>query len=521
MGHSPLAQVGQRLARDLPFTLLMAVVATVVSYLANVLIMMFVYDGYAKVPPAGPATGQGNLLGGSIFWFFLSMAVTVPLGYVRAHGLARSQAALADLPNALGRLFQRDGKAAPSHLLGGVAAGMAMTLLVGSWAGAAVGLGLLASLVTALGALAVRTVASVWSAVIPARRQAADPQAGPLVSLLGMAAAFLAALFLPWWARIGVGVSCAIVAAVLSLGGRPPTTALVVLGWLLLLELAPAHAHDGGWWENQGSGNLWQDIKNWLAGGGANVAGSGVAGGVAGGAGAVAGTAAGGAGGPEAPPTTPPVAPPEKPDEVSETCLRLMEKHGAACSQLGGIARELDAAEDALRNIMKELEDLLAFVRDRRRYLKTIREGWESARYLRQMGLLGLGLTGSVATAGMLTEAQMAVTVAAKNVTALVQALGVAVGSLSGAGIDFVRNAQIDRELAAVAAQEEALNEHYSQTWERLGPMQREAEAAVDRLQSQRAAQATEVRGLEAQMQAQGCNSAPCPYLAATRVWKP
>lgn len=516
---SALGQVGRRLLKDLPFTLFMALVGTVLSFLFNVLAMMVHYDGYAKVPPGDPVTGQGNLLTGSVFWFFTSMAVTIPIGYLRAHGMAGTLAALSRMPRDLGRVFERDGAAAQAHLLGGASVGMAMSMLVRSWAGAAVGLGLLASLVTVLGSVAVRAVGLVWSALVPGRRQARDQEAGPLLALMGTGIALLASLFLGGWARLGVGVLCAIAALALSLSGRPPTPAMLALGWLLLLEAAPAMAHDGGWWENQGGGSFWDNVKNWLNGGGLSVAGCGAAGAVSGGAGAGLGTAAGGAGAAPPPtPTAPPVSPPEKPEEVSETCVRLMEQHGAACSQLGGIAREIAAAEEAWLSVNREIENMLAFVRERRQYLKTIRDGWLAARAIRQMGLVGIILSGGIATAGMLPEAMMAVTELAKKVVALTQALGVSLAGFMAGGWDPTRDYQVTQALAAVDAEEEALNEHFQKTWERLGPMQREAEQAVDRLQGAFATKATEVRGFEAQMDAERCNCARCPYLAPTRV---
>src|SRR5205807_2847173 len=94
--------------RNIRDVLLYAAIAFVVAYVINVGLMMFYYDGYRKTV-GGPATGEGNVGEGMLFWGIITSVLFALVAYARAVGRDRFWADLRGFPRAITATLQRDG----------------------------------------------------------------------------------------------------------------------------------------------------------------------------------------------------------------------------------------------------------------------------------------------------------------------------------------------------------------------------------------------------------------------------
>lgn len=277
-----------------------AIFAGIVGYVANVLLMLLYYDGYVKTG-SGPATGQGNLVNGSLIWAFGSTTFFALWGYRRAVGGKRFWSELRGLPNVAQELIKADGPRAYVHLLWGAALALVTMQLVSPWLGGIMAIGVLGMLPSFLTRVLVGFGQSVWSWVASkfAPKSAEPPGAvSMVVGLIGSMIALAAGFFLPGgFMSLMMSVVFGAGAYMLSRRDRPPggTAALLLVcaGSTLLMVLdlfmpGLALAHDGGLPENQGSIVIWwsSDGSKWLLWHAA-------AGGIAAGAGAPFGIAIG------------------------------------------------------------------------------------------------------------------------------------------------------------------------------------------------------------------------------------
>lgn len=255
-----------------------AIFAGIVGYVANVLLMLLYYDGYVKTG-SGPATGQGNLINGSLIWAFGSTTFFALWGYRRAVGGKRFWSELRGLPNVAQELLKADGPRAYVHLLWGAALALVTMQLVSPWLGGLMAIGVLGMLPSFLTRVLVGFGQSVWSWVASkfAPKSAEPPGAvSMVVGLIGSMIALAAGFFLPGgFMSLMMSVVFGAGAFMLSRRDRPPggTAALLLVcvgsALLMVLDLfmpGLALAHDGGLPENQGSIVIWwnSDGSKWL-----------------------------------------------------------------------------------------------------------------------------------------------------------------------------------------------------------------------------------------------------------------
>ena len=264
-----------------------AILSGAVGYVANAALMLLYYDGYTKTG-SGPASGQGNLLNGSLIWGLGSTVVFSLVAYRRAVGHERFWQEVRNLPTLAQGLIRDDGHLAHIHLLWGAGIALATMQFVSPWLGAILGI----ALFTALPSFLMRVLSTffqrVWSSFAgrfaPGVAQPAGA-AGMVVGILGGAVALVTGFFIADPSlKFFMAAACVAGAWLLSRRGAPPPTVgvvLLALGTALLVAiglqlLAPllAYAHDGGLSENNGS--IAQCIASggctklmiWAAGGG-------------------------------------------------------------------------------------------------------------------------------------------------------------------------------------------------------------------------------------------------------------
>lgn len=270
-----------------------AVVGGVVGYLWNVWLMAVRYEGY-MVPGGAPATGQGSLIQGSLFWGLAGTVIFGVGGYWHAVGTRRFFADLRGLPRAVAALIGGD-RAARVHLLWGAAAAMLAALILSPSVGAVLALGLLVAAPGVIGSIVADLASRIWSGLVkqfaPTRRHTVSGVTGMTVGLLGSAAALLAAYVIPSTV-VKLILVLVLAGAALAIGriGPPPAAAILllfavipVLAWLTSPALA--FADDGGWQECQAENTPWLSCTGTPA-----VLGHAGVGGAAAAVGAVAGT---------------------------------------------------------------------------------------------------------------------------------------------------------------------------------------------------------------------------------------
>jgi hypothetical protein len=74
-GKFSVATIRDWFLKNLKLAALVLGVAGTVCWLLNVALMVFYYDGWAKVPPLGLATGAGNVIYAGIFWAVVSSVI--------------------------------------------------------------------------------------------------------------------------------------------------------------------------------------------------------------------------------------------------------------------------------------------------------------------------------------------------------------------------------------------------------------------------------------------------------------
>jgi hypothetical protein len=250
------------LQKNVRAAIISAAIGYVIGYIGNVWFMAIFYDGAQKVPPGGPASGEGNVAMGSLFWGLITTVLFGVFGYYRAVGGARFREDLRQLPGALVSLFTRDGGAGRVHLLWGAAASLLATQLISPAVGAVLAVGLLASLPGVLGRVLASFLMRVWAQLLqkvaPTRGHRAAGIVAVSVGILGASAAMLIGFFLPGDVggaptRLLIAIACGLLAVLISRGGAPGTAVPLLLlafggGTLFAGVVHPllAHANDGG-----------------------------------------------------------------------------------------------------------------------------------------------------------------------------------------------------------------------------------------------------------------------------------
>lgn len=92
-----------------------ALVAAAFAYAANFVMMLFLFDGYAKFD--GSSGLVTSLLRSTLFWGIASTIFFTLLSYRRAVGKERFWADVNNLPATIETFFRQDGKLARVHLL--------------------------------------------------------------------------------------------------------------------------------------------------------------------------------------------------------------------------------------------------------------------------------------------------------------------------------------------------------------------------------------------------------------------
>ena len=247
-----------------------AVVGTVIGFIFNVWLLAFVYEGYEKVPPGGPAPGLNNEVVGTLFWLLISTVVFGTYGYYRAVGSARFFASLRERPAMVRSLFSGGGNAALAALLWGAMLSLLVTVVVGPAIGAVLGVGIFATAFGFIGRLitvaAMRGATAVLKVVQPSRTAAPSP-AAITAGVVGGSLAMVVGFALPndpysgpVGLRLFLAIGCGILAFVLSrptAPAGPVAVILIGLGGLVLYDLLHplvVFALDGGSLECGGLG---------------------------------------------------------------------------------------------------------------------------------------------------------------------------------------------------------------------------------------------------------------------------
>ena len=247
-----------------------AVVGTAVGFVANVWLLAFVYEGYEKVPPGGPAPGLNNEVIGTLFWLLFSTVVFGTYGYYRAVGSERFSESLRARPAMVRSLFTGGGNAALAALLWGAMLSLLVTVIVGPAIGAVLGVGIFATAFGFIGRLitvaAMRGVTTILKVVQPSRATAPSP-AAITAGIVGGSLAMVVGFVLPndpysgpLSIRLLLAIGCGVVAFVLSRPTSPAGPVAVVLigvGGLVLYDLLHplvVFALDGGSLECGGLG---------------------------------------------------------------------------------------------------------------------------------------------------------------------------------------------------------------------------------------------------------------------------
>ncbi|MGI8608058.1 MAG: hypothetical protein ACR2MY_02335 [Candidatus Dormibacteria bacterium] len=261
--------------KDLKFTLLFMVLAALLSWLGNVVLVAVYYDGIGKVPDGAPAIGSANQVTGSIFWGLLMAIIFGLIAYRMQVGGKRFWADVRGFPGSLSRLLRNDGNAALGHILWGVAGSMLVAATLAPTVSLVFAGGFLVLMGRVLRGVITGLLMKAWRAIVgfvaPGRKM--PPREGTFgVAMFGAVVGFAAAYIIPDPSlKLLAALAAGVAAFVLTRPGKPKpalTLWLLALGGVALLFLSReihALAADGGWRENGG------DLRAWLNGGGFGV----------------------------------------------------------------------------------------------------------------------------------------------------------------------------------------------------------------------------------------------------------
>ena len=234
-----------------------AIFSGVVGYITNAALMLLYYDGYVKTG-SGPATGQGNLINGSLIWAMGTTVFFALWSYRRRVGGKRFWSELRGLPTTAQSLLAADGPQAYVHLLWGAAVALLTMQLVSPWLGGLMAIGVLGMLPSFVTRVLVGFAQNVWSWVAGKFAPTAKEPPGAItmvVGILGSAIALAAGAFLPgsFTSLVMSGVSIG-AAYLLMRRNRPEgpaallllPAAAALLAALDVLMPGSVLAHDGG-----------------------------------------------------------------------------------------------------------------------------------------------------------------------------------------------------------------------------------------------------------------------------------
>lgn len=241
--------------KNLPRTVLMALISFGVGWLANVVIMALRHDGYF-VPPGSTASGRGNVLRGTMFWMVASTLVGMIIGYRRKVGKAKFREELRDFPNKIKSLSQLDGPKSLSDMLWGFGGAMLVSVLLGQALGAALGVGLLVMLGSVFRPVVLGAAMRVWGWIVK-KISPTGPPPRPVainVAAFGSSLALIAGfLFAGTNIRLLLAIAAGVAAFVLSQRTVSEAGAavffVVATGLALAFRETAALADDGGWKE--------------------------------------------------------------------------------------------------------------------------------------------------------------------------------------------------------------------------------------------------------------------------------
>ncbi|MBK5306993.1 MAG: hypothetical protein JJD92_09930 [Frankiaceae bacterium] len=267
-----------------------AAVGASFGWLANLIVMARTYDGFV-VPPGSTASGQGNVLRGTSFWFVVSMIASAIVNHRLTVGSERFWADIRGFPDTI-KAVVRDDAGALNHALFGFAGATLITYTFGPSLSGAVAVGLVVAIGTVLRPLLVGALLIAWHWVVkrlsPQRVDRTPIQTVTVATLGGAAAMALAVVVQGSSTRLILGVGALIAALVLAKRDQPAAGLMIfllmsVVGVALFLVTADAvYADDGGWRECGSSLSQWwscsgSDRARWLAVYGAGGSGLGAA----------------------------------------------------------------------------------------------------------------------------------------------------------------------------------------------------------------------------------------------------
>lgn len=242
----------------------MMIIGAAVGWLLNALMMMFRYEGFG-VPPGAPATGESNLISGSLFWIVGSTLVFAVISYRRAVGRDRFWEEVRGFPQEIRWVMHRDGDRALGHLLWGFAGCLLVTQLLSPSISGVLAIALLVAIPSVLGDIISEILQRIWdelaSRVSPTKGSSVAGSVATVVLVVGACAALAVAFFFAGrFTKLGLALLAGILAFVL---GRTSSTQPSTPLWLLaaaagsmvifLGEASPAMADDGGWLECGGT----------------------------------------------------------------------------------------------------------------------------------------------------------------------------------------------------------------------------------------------------------------------------
>ncbi len=294
------ASLVDHLRKNLPTTVLFAVVGAVVSWTVNVYWIAKRYQG-TNVPNGAPVTTGGNMMWGLAFWILASTLVFSLFGHWRSVGTEQFFLDVKGFPQTVTGIFRQDGSLVWSHLLWGFAGSLVLTQVLSPSLRGMFGMTVMLTIPSVLGRVVLGYVSRVWSAtaarINPARGIKAVPLVAPAVAGFGASAAMMLGFLIDdTTVELVLALAAAAGAFIIhqqGRGGGPDTRTLMALLWVVVVVLGAfggaqaAVADDGGyaecgyswsdWWACDGSDDVRTDaLAGALAGGLGGGLGSGL-----------------------------------------------------------------------------------------------------------------------------------------------------------------------------------------------------------------------------------------------------